>query len=227
MKKLNFILEKKDEEPTLVEYEAKKLLLGGFTGRNKEAIMRHIKELEEKGIKIEHPVKFPIFFKGPPYLLTTSDAIEVPCEETSGEVEYIVMTVESGKIYIAVGSDHTDRELEKINIQKSKWVCPKVLSKKIWDYDDIKDHWDRIEMLSYILENGKRELYQSGKLESLLTPDDLLREAGYTGEGGWVVYSGTLATLTGIVYSKNFEVCLSDPILNRKIVHRYAVKVLR
>jgi hypothetical protein len=227
MKKFNLILEKRDGESTILEYEARKVLLGGFTGRNKEAVIKHIEELENKGIKIKRPEKFPIFYKGSPFLLTTSDVIEVPSEETSGEVEYVIMTAESGKIYIAVGSDHTDRDLEKINIQKSKWICPKVLSTKIWDYNDLKDHWDRIEMFSYIIEDGKRELYQSGKLETLLTPNDLLKEAGYAGESGWVVYSGTLATLRGIVYSQNFEVGLFDPILNRKIVHRYTVKVLK
>jgi len=227
MKRLNLILETKDSETRAIEYEAKKLLLGGFTGKDKQAIIRHVEELKAKGIKIELPEKIPVFFKGSPYLLTTGNIIEVPGKETSGEVEYVIMTAEGGKIYITIGSDHTDRELEKVSIQKSKWVCPKVLSPKVWDYDDIKDHWNRIEMHSYIFENGKRELYQSGKLGDILDPVEILREAGHTKEEGWVVYSGTLPALRGVVYTDNFEVCLFDPVLNRKIVHKYIVKIVQ
>ncbi len=226
MEKLNFILEKKDAEPKIIEYEAKKLLIGGFTGRDRKAIIDHIEELRSKGIKIELPEKIPIFFRVSPYLLTTENVIEVPCKETSGEVEYVILTAESGKIYITVGSDHTDRELEKISVHKSKWVCPKVLSEKMWDYQDLKDHWDEIELRSFIFENDKKELYQSAKLETLLKPEEILKEAGHFEEEGWVIYSGTIPSLRGVVYAENFEINLYDPILNRKIAHRYAIKVL-
>jgi hypothetical protein len=226
MKRMNFILEKKDAEPKIIEYNVKKLILGGFTGRDKKAIIDHIEELKSKGIKIELPEKIPIFFRVPPYVLTTESIIEVPCSETSGEVEYVILTGKNGKIYITVGSDHTDRELEKISIYKSKWACPKILSEKIWCYDDLKDHWDKIEMSSFIFENGKKELYQSAKLETLLRPEEILRETDYRGEEGWVIYSGTVPTLKGVVYSKGFEINLFDPVLNRRITHRYVVNVI-
>jgi len=226
MRKIHFILEKKNAEPKIVEYEAKKLLIGGFTGRDKKAIADHIEELKNKGIQIDLPQKIPMFFKVSPYILTTENMIEVPCNETSGEVEYVILTGEDGKIYITIGSDHTDRGLERVSVYKSKWVCPKILNEKIWCYDDLRGHWDKIEMRSFIFENGKKELYQSAKLETLLRPEEILKEAGYHGENGWVVYSGTVPTLKGVVYSRGFEVNLFDPVLNRRITHLYIVNVL-
>jgi hypothetical protein len=213
-------------EPKIVEYEVKKLLLGGFTGRDKKAIIDHIEELKNKGVQISLPKKLPMFFKVPPYILTTENIIEVPSNETSGEVEYVILTGEDGKIYITIGSDHTDRELERVNVYKSKWVCPKILSEKIWCYDDLKDHWDKIEMYSFIFEDSKKELYQSAKLEILLRPEEILKEADYHKENGWIIYSGTVPTLKGIIYSKGFEVNLFDPVLNRRISHTYIVNVL-
>lgn len=60
-------------------------------------------------------------------LLTTDQSISVVQESSSGEAEVIIMSVK-GKWYVGLGSDHTDRELEKVSIQKSKQVWQRSLS---------------------------------------------------------------------------------------------------
>src|SRR5699024_12545366 len=51
-------------------------------------------------------------------------------------------------MYITVGSDHTDRELEAVNIGKSKQVCGKPFGKKAWKLDDVLTHWDELILSS-------------------------------------------------------------------------------
>lgn len=227
MKEIDFILETK-RTSRIVRYEARKLLLGGFTGRNREEVMKHLEELRKKGVKAEVP-KIPIFFRAPPYLLTTRNVIEVPSKTTSGEAEYVLLVGERD-IYISVGSDHTDRELERRDIRMSKWVCPKVVSEKIWLYDELKDHWDDIEIRSYVYKNGKEELYQTATLKSILSPEDLIKEVSNENakvQKGLVIFSGTIATIRGIKYSEKFKVVLIDNVLNRKLEHKYRVVVLK
>lgn len=218
---IKLVLEKIGGERVKIRYKPKKLLLAGFSGRKRDEVIRHIEELISKGVKIE-VADVPVFYHCPTYLATTDDVIEVPDDQTSGEVEYVILTTKDG-IFITVGSDHTDRELERISVLKSKWVCAKVMSKKVWDYEEIKDHWDNIEIRSYICRNGEKELYQSGKLESLLNPEDLLKKTSWNHEEGWIIFSGTIATLKGLMFSQVFEVLLFDPILGRRIRHKYVL----
>ena len=65
--------------------------------------------------------------------------------KTCGEVEYVIV-VKDGKIYIGAGSDHTDRELEAASVPKAKQICAKPIAPTLWDYEELKDHWDSITL---------------------------------------------------------------------------------
>ena len=48
-------------------------------------------------------------------------------DKTSGEAEF-VLVYSGAELYVGVGSDHTDRGLERLSVSRSKQVCPKPLS---------------------------------------------------------------------------------------------------
>ena len=155
--------------------------------------------------------------------------IQVEGQETSGEIEYVLL-VDGNSIYVTVGSDHTDRELERINILKSKQVSPAVLSDNLWNYKEIKDNWDQIQIRSWVLREGKRTLYQDSTLGTILPPEELIRSVQQRVKGsleGIAIFSGTPPLLTEkIVFTDRFEGELLDPVLNRKITIGYSIHTL-
>ena len=84
----------------------RQLIIAGWTGRNQEAVEKHIRELEAIGVR--RPKSTPIFYRVSASLLTTDDMIDVLGENSSGEVECVLHAID-GEIFVGVGSDHTDR----------------------------------------------------------------------------------------------------------------------
>lgn len=202
-------------------FDVKRLVCAGYTGRNKEMVKRHILELERLGIP--SPNKVPTFYELPVELLSMDDHILVSSPKTSGEVEYVLF-MNRNEIFVSLGSDHTDRELEKEDVKKAKTVCPKVVAKKAWLYDEVKMHWDEIEIRSYIIENGKLKLYQEGKLSFILPPESLIEELEGEREGV-VLFSGTFPVIEKLSFSDYFKMEMVDPVLGRKIGHEYRISV--
>src|SRR5881394_2062106 len=64
-------------------------IIAGWTGRNPEAVEKHIKELEALGVK--RPATTPIFYRVAAAQLTTDSAIEVLGTQSSGEVEFVLL----------------------------------------------------------------------------------------------------------------------------------------
>ena len=223
---LKFLLIEKNGRKVPLQFQVRRLLDAGYTGRNQEMVMRHVEELKSHGVAA--PEKIPAFYPVPSELVTTDDEIEVLGAQTSGEVE-VVFLFEREVVYIGVGSDHTDRELEKISIAKSKVMCPKVISKELWSYDDIKRDWDRITIRSWIEEGSGKKLYQEGPLSAFLPADELIRitrEQIKDGDlEGMVLFSGTLPTLQKeLAFSGTFLGELLDESLKRKINFAYRIK---
>ena len=91
--------------------EIDSLVIAGWTGRNVEALEAHIKELEAIGVK--RPKSVPIFYRVACSLLTTTKAIEVMADKSSGEVEFVLFALNDG-LWLGVGSDHTDRKAKPL-----------------------------------------------------------------------------------------------------------------
>lgn len=202
------------------------LIIAGWTGRNKSAMEEHMQELEKIGIS--RPTSAPIFYHLSPGLVTQDDQITVVGEDTSGEVEFFILTLEDG-LWLGVASDHTDRKTEAYNVTISKQACAKPISKSLWRYEDVVDHWGELVMRSYSYENGQRNLYQEGPVTTMLTVEELLdrlnMESGNLGVNS-IMFCGTLSVRGGIRAMDAFEIELEDPVLNRVIRHKYAVKSL-
>jgi len=208
----------------LLTFNTKLVACGGWSGRDKTAVMRHIEELEKIGVA--RPKKVPILFPVSRYLLTQEDKIEIQAKDNSGEVEY-VMLIAGDAMYVTVGSDHTDRELERFSVEKAKQACPKIIAKRAWLYEDVRDHWDRIILRSHATKEGKRVLYQEAKMGSLIDVDTLLSlEMGKYRCEGAMVFSGTIPTIEGIIFADRFEIEMFDPKLSRTIGHSYRINTL-
>ena len=197
--------------------EVRELVIAGWTGRDEQSLRKHIRELEELGVK--PPKTTPIFYRVTADLLTQASAIQVSGPDTSGEVEFVLLGRADG-LWVTVGSDHTDRKAETIGVSLSKQLCAKPIAKDAWRYDDVKDHWERLLLRSW----ADGELYQEGPVTAMRSPEDLLSR--YPLKAGWVMFCGTLAAKGGIRPAKVFRMELEDPVRSRKLAHEYRITVL-
>ena len=202
------------------------LVVAGWTGRNLAALEAHIKELEALGVK--RPKSVPIFYRNAVSLLTTAAEIQVAGENSSGEVEFVLFSLDDG-MWLGVGSDHTDRKAETINVTLSKQMCAKPVGPKLWRYDEVKPHWDKLTLRSFVPgDGGKKRLYQEGPVTNMRSPEELIRL--YTGGDklapGTAMFCGTFAVHGGISSSGSFDMELEDPVLGRKLTHGYRIASL-
>ena len=201
------------------------LVVAGWTGRDKAAVEKHIAELEAIGVK--RPATTPIFYRASAVRVTTDDAIEALGNASSGEAEFVLLR-HGGRLWVGAGSDHTDREVETYGVSVSKQMCDKPIAPEFWPMVEVAPHWDKLMLRAYISENGKRVLYQEGPVTGMLDPLDLIEKfAGKAGLAeGTLMFCGTLSAKGGVRPSDVFEVELDDPVLGRKIQHRYGIRTL-
>jgi uncharacterized protein DUF2848 len=177
------------------DLDAPRLIIAGYTGRNVAAVTAHIEELAAIGIP--PPASVPAFFELDPALVTAAPVVTISGANTSGEVEPVLIR-HNGYHYLGVGSDHTDRDVERTDIAASKAACPKPVSYHVIALpDDLAAlNWDAIDVGSDV--DG--EPYQRGSLAAMRTPTDLLaRMTATLGEfsDDLVMFCGTVPLLTG------------------------------
>jgi Protein of unknown function (DUF2848) len=174
---------------------------------------------------VPRPKTVPIFYRTAVSLLTTATAVEAVGDRSSGEIEFVLYSLADG-LWLGLGSDHTDRHLETINVTISKQACAKPVSPHLWSYADVKPHWEKLTLRSFVpSERGERRLYQEGPVAAMRSPEELIRL--YTGGDrlaeGTAMFCGTLPAQGGISCADLFEMELEDPVLNRKLTHRYSI----
>lgn len=205
--------------------DIERLIIAGWTGRDMEAVQHHIDELKAIGVK--PPASVPTFYPLAAQLLTTDDVLEVPRDDSSGETEFVLLQ-DTDALYVGIGSDHTDRKVEAYDVTVSKQMCAKPMSRDVWRFDEVADHWDVLEMRCWRVRDGQRALYQEGKVTRLLDPRDLIERL--TGESqlppGTAMFCGTQAVIGEMGHGESFEVELHDPVLNRSLRHAYRVETL-
>ena len=183
-------------------------------------------ELELLGVR--RPPITPVYYRVSSSRLTTSDSIEATGNESSGEVEFVMLQT-GGFLWIGVGSDHTDRKVETYNITVSKQMCDKPVAREVWRFDELSDHWDSLVLRSWAVNGGNRRLYQEGNVSAMLHPQDLIaryvQEGGSFDEGG-AMFGGTLPAIGGIEPAGRFEFELEDPVLKRRLAHAYDIASL-
>jgi len=213
-----------------VTLEPSCLVVAGWTGRDVHAIEHHIAELERLGVP--RPSTFPLYYRASRALPTQDDAIEALGPDSSGEAEPVLFFA-AGEWWLTVGSDHTDRRVESYSVAVSKQMCAKPVARHAWRWADVAARQDGIALRSRILEDGHWVAYQEGTLASI-RPLETLRDGWLRGRApvpGTFVSCGTLGALPnaagiGIRPAAQMEIELDDPVLGRRIVHRYGVETL-
>jgi hypothetical protein len=213
------------EERTIDPHEIRALVIAGWTGRNVEALEKHIRELEVLGVK--RPKSTPIFYRVAADLLTVSSAIEVLGENSSGEVEFVLLALADG-LWVGLGSDHTDRKAEAIGVSLSKQMCAKPICSKAWRYDDVAPHWEQLVLRSHVGQGSARRLYQEGSVATMRAPDEQIKlyTGGHSLPVGTAMFCGTLAVHGGIAPAARFAMELDDPVLGRTLIHAYDITTL-
>ena len=204
----------------------RELVLAGWTGRDADAVERHVAELEKLGVA--RPPTVPCYYRVSASLLTTADEVDVVGAHTSGEAEAVLFSLSDG-FWVGVGSDHTDRRSEAFDVAVSKQACAKPVGTAVWRYAEVADHWDRLVLRSYAWDGSQRRLYQEGTLASIRPPEDLIaRYLGRPGElpPGTAMFCGTLAAVAPLASSDGFAVELVDPVRDRRLGHSYSVHPL-
>jgi hypothetical protein len=203
------------------------LVIAGWTGRDPHKVQEHIEELQLLGVA--PPAATPCFYRAGIEMLTTATTIDCLGDESSGEAEFVILVDGDGSWWVGTGSDHTDRKVESYSIQVSKQMCPKPVAPVLWRFEEVAPHWDRLEIRSWVEEDGKRVPYQDGGVAAMLDPRDIA--AAYRAQGhelapGTIMFGGTLPVIGGIRPRQAFSIALHDPVLDRAITHSYAARWL-
>jgi hypothetical protein len=190
-----------------VPFTLRRLVIAGYTGRDREQVRHHVDELAALGVP--PPDAIPAFFDVPPTLLNWSGEIEVAGEETSGEAEPVLFCTSRGW-YVGVGSDHTDRAMERTSVSASKSACPKPVSTSTLPVADLADRWDELVLRG--LADGRP--YQEAPLAAISRLDDIVDGYRRTVGGsldGLAMFLGTVPLLDGgFRYSRTFRAELWD-----------------
>ncbi len=207
-------------------FDADRLVCCGWAGRDRRAVDAHVDELAALGVA--RPTRIPTYMNFATYLLTHDAEMGVVSDTSSGEIEYVLLC-RGDRLWVSVGSDQTDRDIETTSIPASKQMCAKDVAATCWPYEDVANHWDDLILRCWVSHDGKRSLYQDGTLASILPPLELIEripDVALPTAEGIAIFSGTIATRSGLVYGDGYEVELEDPVLKRRITGAYRVSIL-
>jgi hypothetical protein len=200
-------------------------IIAGWTGRNSDAVNHHIAEL--KAIGVRPPSSVPLFYRVSAGLISIASVLETVGDTGSGEAEPLLIS-DGGTLYLGLGSDHTDRELEAHSVALSKQICGKPIAPRLWQYDEVADHLDDIVIQSFVRETAVQDwtLYQEGTLASIRPLAELMRASPAAEKGGLAsgtaMMCGTFAVVAGGVRpARQFRMVMTDPKFARTIEHMY------
>mgnify|MGYP002856599754 CR=1 FL=1 len=170
------------------------------------------------------------------YLLTQSQEFEVQGPLTGGEAEVVAIRVD-GDVFITVGSDQCDRELDPLFPDKPKQMCPHPVAAVAWPYSEVQEHWDSLRIYSHVVAGTHTVPLQDSELSELVDLDYLLEteDIGKLADP-IILFCGSVAFLdsaaetverhslpkeTAKGVGEEFHIRLHDPVLDRTIEHRY------
>lgn len=197
------------------------LIVAGWTGRDARAVQHHIDELAAIGVA--PPSRVPLFYRVSNMLATRAATIQVLGEDTSGEAEPLLLHAD-GRLWLGLGSDHTDRALEVRSVAASKQACAKPLSAGLWPLTEVEDHLDDLLLRSHIREADAWTLYQEGQLAAIRPLGGLAREVGLA--PGGAMLCGTLPAIGAIRPGSAWRMELVDPVRQRSLDLTYSVEAL-
>ncbi|MEO9776288.1 DUF2848 domain-containing protein [Roseibium sp.] len=183
-----------------------RLIVAGWTGRDRAAVDHHIEELAAIGVPT--PSSVPLYYQCAPALLTQEASIQVLGDQSSGEAEPFLLK-QDGRIWLGLASDHTDRSLETYSVAWSKQACAKPVADTLWLFEDVADRLDSLTLQSWIRESDGWVAYQEGTLAAMLPLQKLIDGAGL--RDGTAMLCGTLPAIGGVRPSAEIRMKLEDP----------------
>src|SRR5581483_3452572 len=123
-----------------------KLFVVGFAARDISQLTHHIEELRSHGVRL--PKRTPVIWTIRADLLNSGEFSPTSFLHSSGEVEPVLLRL-NDRWMLTVGSDHTDRLLERQTLVGSKRACPKPVSNECWDLGDVMGRWDGLLLRSW------------------------------------------------------------------------------
>lgn len=209
-----------------VDLEVRRLIIAGFTARDREAVLAHLEEIKDLGVEL--PDVIPALYPSIASRISQSTAIQAPTPATSGEAE-VVLVHGGDRLYIALGSDHTERSSEGVALVPSKSVCDKPISRHMWTADEVWPHLAQLQLTCDVRVDGTWAPYQAGLVAEFMDLDELTSIA--EARAGWgpgdVLMCGTLPTIPGgMVYGDAFRMSLVDPVLSRELTLEYDVELI-
>jgi len=203
----------------LLALDRPRVVVVGFSARESAEVERHIAELRQEGI--DAPETVPAFYSLPPEILATDgETLSVHGSRTSGEVEPVLL-IHNGIWYVTVGSDHTDREVERRSIPAAKAAAPKVVARTAWPWSEVADHWDALRLTAW---RAAGELYQDGPVALLRAPTSYDLDSWRPAGEDLVWFLGTIPTRGGLAYDRHFRGRLTDPVRRRAIDLDYHIR---
>lgn len=223
MKRLKFKVSGLNETIFVNDYD---LFIAGFTGSNRENVEKHLQELRDQGIEV--PEKVPSFYRVPPELASQDNIIKVRGRMTSGEIEPVLL-ISEGSYYITLGSDHTDRDIERRSIAESKASCPKPIADVAFPLEDAVKEWEKISLKSETFRSGAWKQYQKGKVTDLIQPLKLaamLQEENGGIPRNLVMFLGTVPIEGGkFIFSEGFRGSMFHVNSNFSLNLEYRIEV--
>ncbi len=181
------------------------------------------------------------------YLLTTDDTIEVEEARSLGEAEYVAI-VDKGETFITTGSDHVDATVDPASFKtaggvpdpaKGKQLCPAVVAREVWYYNDLKDHFGALRLKSWVTIDGQKVMFQDSPISSIVDLETHYAANPKLKQNQTVLFSGSVDPLPSApadlyniaagdksIFPRDFHFELADPILGRSISHGYRVTVV-
>jgi hypothetical protein len=209
-----------DDAP--LEFEVRRVMVAGYTGRDTTQVQAHIAELERQGIPA--PPDFPTAYPLDASYATTDTDVAIEPHTVSGEAEPALLfrgnALEDALVSVIV--DFTDRDEERRSIPRSK-LFPKPFSSRVWRYREVAHVWDEIALRSWVAPQQGGELYQSGKLAQLRSPADLLsRLSSELGSElqGTVLLMGTLPLLAKEFAFTDYFACEMETPTQSKLAYQ-------
>lgn len=203
-------------------FQTRRMYNFGSATRDPDTAVAHQEEVAKSGIHIAFDVPAPRIYPIALHALTTDEALFVQTDRTSGEVEIVLHMAD--RLYVGVGSDHTDRAMETVSIPGSKQACANHVASVFWPYEEMRDDWDQCVMRSWV--DGR--LYQEVGVDAFIPPHDiiaLLRErVDNVPERDFTVFCGTIVSVDkALGFGTQWKYEMEAPATGRSIGASYRV----
>ncbi len=148
--------------------------------------------------------------------LTTNTEVQQLGITARGSASVVLLAAGSGTM-VGLGSDHLDPGLGGANAHQA---CVKPLCRDVWRYDDVADHWDKLDV-------NAAGAVRSTNLGGAPPAADIVRAFTDSDElpRGMALFLSGFGQ-DGEAGTNRFSAELADPVLDRRLTLSYTIQIL-